>query len=94
MIITGKTKTGFPYAIDSRIARDMRFIDLVAEIQRGGENTLAAISALIPYLFGDKKDALYEHCADEDGFVDVEKVSTEITDIFEHFTEDPRTKNS
>ena len=93
MIITGKTKTGCPYAIDERVARDMRFIDLVAEIQRGGEGTLSAISALVPYLFRDRKDALYAHCADEDGYVDVEKISAEITDIFEHFSEDPRTKN-
>lgn len=93
MKIKGTTQTGFEYSVDSRVVKDMRFVEIFARIQKGGDDVIPAIADLLPYLFGDSKDALYAHCADEDGYVDVDRVSAELSDIFKALSGNPETKN-
>lgn len=78
-MISGKTKSGFEYSIDSNVMDNMELLDAVAEID---SNPLALSKVLKMVLGDEQRKALYDHLRQEDGRVPVKAVSEEITDIF------------
>lgn len=78
-MISGKTKSGFEYSIDSNVMDNMELLDAVAEI----DGNPLALSKVLKMVLGDEqRKALYDHLRQEDGRVPVKAVSEEITDIF------------
>lgn len=82
----GKTRTGFECEFDERIADDMRFLDLLAELMGEDLDDMDAIvksSKLITMLLGkDLKKKMYDHVAElNDGFVPSQAVMAEVFDI-------------
>ena len=82
-MIEGKTKSGFEFSIDENVMNDMRLVDVICELTDGGNKLL--ISKALTLLLGDNKKKLYDHVAEEDGRVPMEKIEEEITDIFKAF---------
>lgn len=78
-MIKGKTSTGFEFEINENILNDMEILDLVTEIS---EDNMMALSPLINRIIGDQKKQLYDHVREKDGRVPVDKVSSEIVEIF------------
>ena len=79
-----KTKTGFEMEIDENIGDDMELIDTVAEVQAGN---LMLLPQVVRKIFGDYKQALYDHLRLPEGRVPLEAVSEEIASVFEELGE-------
>lgn len=93
MIITGTTGTGFEYSIDNDCLKDAEFLELYAEVAKGGEGGMR-IFELIGNAFGkEQKKKLYDHCRNGSGRVPIDSLTAEITDIFGALSEKPETKN-
>ena len=76
----GITTSGFHFDVEDKRFNDMVLLDLLVDFQQGNGTALPKI---LDRIFGkEQKAALYEHLADEDGIVPVDKVSQEIMDIF------------
>lgn len=88
-MITGKTKSGFEYSIDDTKLNDMRYVDALAEADNG--DTTAFSKVVLMTLGKEQRDKLYDHVAEKDGRVPVEKFSAEFYEIMEASAE---TKNS
>lgn len=74
-----KTKSGFEFEIKEEKLNDMRVIELIASV----DSDIRAVPKLLTLMFGeDGKERLYQHVAEEDGRVPIEKVTDEITEIF------------
>ena len=86
MTIKGKTSTGFAFEYDAERLDDMRFVDVIAEIDAPGASSYTrarGASRLINMVLGaELKAALYEHIGSRhDGRVpqaDLEAALTEI----------------
>ena len=93
MVITGKTGTGFEYSIDNDCLKDAEFLELYAEVSKGGEGGMR-IFELLNNIFGnEQKKKLYDHCRNESGRVPIDALTAEITDVFTALGENPATKN-
>lgn len=84
-MITGKTKTGYEFSIDERIKKDWRFMKIVQKID-GAKSTadsqIEGFCELLGILFEDNGQSLLEHIMSmNDGFVEVDKLALEISDI-------------
>ena len=79
-MIQGKTNSGFKFEIDESQLKNYEFVELVAEVD---ENELL-MPKLLKMLLGDQVKALKDHIRDESGIVPIEKMVTEIKDIFEN----------
>lgn len=79
-MIQGKTNSGFKFEIDENQLKNYEFVELVAEVD---ENELL-MPKLLKLLLGDQVEALKDHVRDESGIVPIEKMVTEIKDIFEN----------
>lgn len=77
-MIQGKTNSGFKFEIDENQLKNYEFVELVAEVD---ENELL-MPKLLKLLLGDQVEALKDHIRDENGIVPIEKMVTEIKDIF------------
>lgn len=82
-MITGKTKSGFVFAVRETVTNDFRVVRLAADL-RGSDDgkrlrALAEYPALI--LGEDGAEKLFTHVAREDGSVPVDAVENEITEI-------------
>ena len=82
-MITGKTSTGFEFEIDENVINDMRILDAVSEV--ANETNLLAISFLVDTILGENKERLYKHVAEKNGRVPIDKVNSEIAEIFKAF---------
>lgn len=80
----GVTSSGFEFEIDDAVIDDMELIDAIADSM--GDNPLAFSQVCTKLLGMEQKKKLYDHVR-ENGRVPVEKISTEITDIFNSFGE-------
>lgn len=80
-----KTKSGFEYSVDPRVLTDWRFTMAITKIQTGKDlEKLSAMYEIAGLLLGDGYDALMDHVRERnDGFVPVEAVMIEITEILE-----------
>lgn len=78
-MIEGTTKSGFKFKVKENALDDMRLLDAVAEVA-DGSNPLA-LSFVVKQILGESRNALYQHVAEKDGRVPVEKINSEITEI-------------
>jgi hypothetical protein len=80
-VIKGETSTGFSFSIPRQNLDNMDLLDAISEM---GDSDPLAFSRVINLMLGkDQKKKLYDHVRTEDGRVPVEKLSTEIQEIFE-----------
>lgn len=80
-MIKGALKSGFEFSVDETRLDDMRFIDMLAELDDG--NALV-LTKLLTFILGkEQKDALYEHVKSEDGRVPIAKVTEAFTEIMQ-----------
>lgn len=78
-MLKGKTKSGFEYEIDERIASDYRFFELIAEAE---ENYLLVPKLVNKILGEDGKNRLIKHL-EKDGFAESEEVLKEVSEIIQ-----------
>lgn len=82
-MIEGKTRTGFKFKIDERIKNDWRVVSAIAMVE--GTNTadqIKGIAELVKLVIGKDEQKLADHIAKKnDGFVPMQAVTDELTDI-------------
>lgn len=78
----GVTASGFEFEIDDAVINDMELIDAIADSM--DDNPLAFSKVCAKLLGSEQRKKLYDHVR-ENGRVPLEKISTEITDIFNAF---------
>lgn len=89
--IKGKTETGFAFSVDPSLLHNVEFLEGFAEVQNGDG---LGVFRLIDQMLGkEQKQALYEHIRGEDGIVQVEDLTAELTNIFDALAEADETKN-
>lgn len=87
-MIKGKTKSGFSYELDKDRLNNYELLEAIEELE---ENPLV-LSRVVNLLLGkDQTKKLKDHIRNKDGIVPTEKISEEITEIFQNQGE---TKNS
>ena len=78
-MITGKTKSGFVYAIPEKRIHNMELLDALVEVERGSD---AGLSDALNLLLGkDLKKKLYEVHRDEGGVVECGSVAYDFVQI-------------
>lgn len=88
MIITGKTKSGFSYKIQRERLENYELLEAIGE----SEENASAMPKVVKLLLGkEQTNKLKDHLRTEDGIVPIEKLSEEITEIFQN---QKLTKNS
>lgn len=90
-IIKGTTKRGFKFAIDKRIIKDYRFVEIISKTNSDDENEqLVNVTKMVDLLFNDKKkkEEFLKFLSDEDGFVDSETVLSEVAEIIRKLGDD------
>lgn len=87
-MITGKTSSGFEFAVDETKLDNMEYLDALSEIDT---NSLAFSKVLRLTLGTEQRDKLYDHLRTEDGRVPVQTVLEEFEEIMNASAE---TKNS
>lgn len=84
----GKTKSGFEYKISKERLDNYELLEAIGEL----ETNPLILSKIVIMLLGKKQtEVLKDHLRTEDGFVPAEKMTEEITEIFESQSS---TKNS
>lgn len=87
-MIKGKTKSGFSYELDKDRLNNYELLEAIEELE---ENPLV-LSRVVNLLLGkDQTKKMKDHIRNKDGIVPTEKISEEITEIFQNQGE---TKNS
>ena len=87
-MIKGKTKSGFSYELDKERLNNYELLEAIEELE---ENPLV-LSRVVNLLLGkEQTNKLKDHLRTENGIVPTEKMSEEITEIFQNQGE---TKNS
>ena len=87
-MIKGKTKSGFLYELDKERLNNYELLEAIEELE---ENPLV-LSRVVNLLLGKEQNKkLKDHLRTENGIVPTEKMSEEITEIFQNQGE---TKNS
>ncbi len=87
-MIKGKTKSGFSYELDKERLNNYELLEAIEELE---ENPLV-LSRVVNLLLGkEQTKKLKDHLRSENGIVPTEKMSEEITEIFQNQGE---TKNS
>lgn len=74
---------GIPLDIDMRRVKDLRTLRLVAEVQKGGSDSLAATLELADFVLGDQREKVERAMTDDDGFIDAVKYTDVFTKLFE-----------
>lgn len=84
-MITGKTKSGFKFAIAENVMDNMELVDILADDDTDMSLRVSKITSLI--LSKEQKKRLYDHHRTEDGRVPVEAVYEDISEIFTSFAQ-------
>ena len=80
-MIKGKTKSGFSYELDKERLNNYELLEAIEELE---ENPLV-LSRVVNLLLGkDQTKKLKDHIRNKDGIVPTEKISEEITEIFQN----------
>lgn len=88
-MITGKTKSGFQFAIPKRVMDNMELVDLLVD---ESENETMKVSRVLRLVMSkEQRQRFYDHHREPDGRVPVEKICEELGEIFLSF---PQGKNS
>lgn len=78
--IKGKTKSGFSYQIEESRLNNYELLETIGELE---ENPMV-ISKMVLMLLGKEQTAnLKNHLRDENGMVPTDKMTDEITEIFQ-----------
>lgn len=86
--IKGKTKTGFSYKINQARLNNYELLEVIGELD---DNPLV-LSKVVNLLLGkEQTKKLKDHLRTDDGIVPADKLSEEITEIFQNQSQ---TKNS
>lgn len=87
MVHTGKTSSGFAFAIDDRAIKDARLFDAMYELQEDSSDigkTIKNMRIIKNVILGDKVEKLHKHIADQnDGYVPSDIEMKEIMEIIE-----------
>lgn len=87
-MIKGTTKSGFKYKINKARLDNYELLEAIGEI----EGNPLMLSKVVNLLLGKEQTAqLKDHLRTEDGMVSTEKMSEELTEIFQN---QKKTKNS
>lgn len=93
-IIKGTTTRGFKFAIDKRIIKDYRFVEILSKTNSDDENEqLINITKMVDLLFNNdtkKKEEFLTFLSDEDGFVDAETVLSEVAEVMQKLGNDAK----
>lgn len=93
-IIKGTTTRGSKFAIDKRIIKDYRFVEILSKTESDDENEqLINITKMVDLLFNNdtkKKEEFLTFLSDEDGFVDAETVLNEVAEIMQKLGNDAK----
>lgn len=80
----GKTKSGFKFEVNDRIAEDWRLTLALADMDSGDESrALSGATSVVRLLLGKQEKAFYEHIKEEDGTVPTVKVWEAVTEILQ-----------
>ena len=83
-MIKGKTKSGFNYLIPEKRLDNYELLEAISDI----ETNPLIMPKVLKLLFGEKQtEKLKKHLADKEGLVSMEKMTTEIQEIFESQTQ-------
>lgn len=74
-----KTSSGFECELDEAFRDDFELLENLVRLDKGDPSGLTEI---IDGIFGDEKEALYEHCRKENGRVSTVAVMQEVKDVF------------
>lgn len=78
--IKGKTQSGFAYEIEEARLNNYELLETIGEL----EDNPMVISKMVVMLLGkEQTNKLKDHLRDEEGLVPVEKMTEEITEIFQ-----------
>lgn len=87
-MINGKTTSGFEYSLDPDKLNDYELLEKIGEIE---ENPFVLTNVFNIVLGKEQVEKLKDHLRSEDGTVPIEKMTAEITEIF---NTQPEIKNS
>lgn len=87
-MINGKTASGFEYTLDPDKLNDYELLEKIGEME---ENPFALTSVVNMVLGREQAKKLKDHIRSKNGTVPIEKMTTEITEIF---NTQPQIKNS
>jgi len=78
--IKGKTQSGFAYEIEEARLNNYELLETIGEL----EDNPMVISKMVVMLLGkEQTNKLKDHLRDEEGLVPVDKMTEEITEIFQ-----------
>lgn len=83
-MINGKTTSGFEYTLDPDKLNDYELFEKIGEME---ENPFTVTSVVNMILGKEQAKKLKDHIRSENGTVPIEKMTTEITEIFDTQTE-------
>lgn len=89
-MVTGKTASGFEFAIDPEAIDDFEVLEALANVSKGEVLDLPFVVEKI--LGKEQKKRLYDHLRNKQGRVPVKQTSEEIVEIFKAAGE--KSKNS
>ena len=78
-MINGKTTSGFEYSLDPDKLNDYELLEKIGEME---ENPFALTNVFNMVLGKEQVEKLKDHLRSEDGTVPIEKMTAEITEIF------------
>lgn len=79
-MMTGKTKSGFEFAVEDKVFDNMELVDAIAEAT---EDDPVALSKLVKMVLGEEqRKKLYNHLRTEDGRVPTDDVFAAVGEIF------------
>lgn len=79
-MISGKTKSGFKYSVAEERLNNYELLEAISEL----EEDPMVLTRVVDLLLGkEQKKTLKDHVRTEDGLVPTEKLSEEITEIFQ-----------
>lgn len=96
-MVTGKTASGFTFAVSETISNDFRLVRLMNDMENGdAARKLAALSRFPELVLGASgADKLYAHLEQEDGSIPTDRLRNELTEILRIVGEKNKTvKNS
>ena len=88
-MIKGKTESGFKFEISKDVINDYELVENLAQLD---DNPLILTTIVKQILGKDQANKLKDHVRNEDGIVQTDKMTKEITNIFQNSGEE--TKNS
>lgn len=80
-MFTGKTSTGFEFKLEDEALDDYELLETLQEIDEGD---FLKTTKMVTMLLGpDQRDSLKDHIRGKNGRVSVEKMMSEVMEIFE-----------